>query len=187
MAAALPQCAQRFSHESDYLKQNCYTNVHEYTKYFKEITNMSELIMYRETDLETCAEIYVDAFNAPPLEYNFLTKEKAERYLRDLTRTPGFMGYTYWVDGEMAAFCFGKLDNYFEGMMFEVEELAVVPQKHRSGLGSIVMSLLETKLAGYGVMAVSLHTSRDLPAFGFYIKNNYEELSENVTLMKWLQ
>ena len=148
---------------------------------------MSELIMYRETDLESCVRIYIEAFNAPPLNYNFLTKEKAERYLRDLTRTPGFLGYTYKEDGEMIAFCFGKLDNYFEGTMFEVEELAVAPQLHRSGVGSAVMNLLESKLAGYGVSAVSLNTSRDLPAFSFYIKNNYEEIPENVTLMKWLQ
>ncbi|MCL2199496.1 MAG: GNAT family N-acetyltransferase [Defluviitaleaceae bacterium] len=145
------------------------------------------LKMYQESDLEICTEIYVSAFNAPPLSYDFLTKEKAERYLRDITRTPGFLGYTYWEEDEMVAFCFGKLDNYFEGVMFEVEELAVVPGKHRSGVGSTVMRLLEAKLAGYRVMAVNLHTSRDLPAFSFYLKNGYEELQENVTLMKWLQ
>jgi hypothetical protein len=49
------------------------------------------------------------------------------------------------------------------------------------------MELLEIKLAGYGVSAVSLNTSRNLPAFNFYLKNGYEELEENVTLMKWLQ
>ena len=145
------------------------------------------LKMYNESDLEICTEIYVNAFNAPPLNYEFLSKEKAERYLRDLTRTPGFLGYTYWEEDVMIAFCFGKLDNYFEGTMFEVEELAVIPQKHRSGIGSTVMQLLETKLASYRVMAVNLQTSRDLPAFGFYLKNGYEELKENVTLMKWLQ
>ncbi|MCL1863209.1 MAG: GNAT family N-acetyltransferase [Defluviitaleaceae bacterium] len=144
------------------------------------------LKMYEDSDLQICTEIYVNAFNAPPLNYDFLTKEKAERYLRDLTRTPGFLGYTYSEGEEVVAFCFGKLDNYFEGVMFEVEELAVVPNKHRSGVGSTVMQLLESKLAGYRVAAVNLHTSRDLPAFGFYLKNGYEELQENVTLMKWL-
>ena len=148
---------------------------------------MAELIMYRETDLETCAEIYVAAFNAPPLSYDFLTKEKALRYLRDMARTPGFLGYTYWVDDEMAAFCFGVLDNYFQCVMFEVEELAVVPQMHRGGVGSTVMRLMEAKLAAYGVSSVSLSTSRNLPAFDFYVKNGYEEIQENVTLVKWLQ
>ena len=145
------------------------------------------LIMYREEDLEACVKIYVDAFTAPPLDYSFLNEPKAERYIRDLTRVPGFLGYTFWVKDEMVAFCFGKLDNYFEGVMFEVEELAVASAHHRSGVGSTVMALLETKLAGYGVAAVNLNTSRNLPAYGFYLKNGYEEIQENVALMKWLQ
>lgn len=148
---------------------------------------MKEIVMYRDTDLERCAEIYVAAFTSPPLSYDFCTKEKTERYLRDITRMPGFIGYTYWEGDEMVAFCFGTLDNYFLGVAFEVVELAVLPHLQRGGVGSTVMHLLEIKLAGYGVSAVSLHTSRELPAFGFYMKNGYEELTENVTLMKWLQ
>jgi len=147
---------------------------------------MGELIMYRETDLDTCAEIYVQAFTTPPLNFDFLTKEKAARYLRDLTRTPGFIGYTYHTDGEMTAFCFGKLDDYFNGIMLEISELAVKPHLQRTGTGTEVMRLLEIKLAGYGVSAVSLHTSRELPAFSFYQKIGYEELPENVTLLKQL-
>ncbi|MCL2225217.1 MAG: GNAT family N-acetyltransferase [Defluviitaleaceae bacterium] len=148
---------------------------------------MSELIMYRDSDLEECVKIYEGAFTTPPLCYDFLTKEKVERYLRDLARTPEFIGYTYWVDGEMIAFCFGTLDNYFQGKVFEITELAVKPHLQRSGVGSQMMSLLESRLAMYHVSAVSLHTSRELPAFGFYMKNGYEEVTENATLIKWLQ
>jgi len=146
----------------------------------------NNLIMYRETDLEECVEIYVDAFTAEPLGYHWLNIEKARRYVRDLTLTPGFLGYTYREDGKMTAFCFGALDNYFDGTLFQVKELAVASAHHRRGVGSIVMNLLETKLAGYNVQAVSLQTSRNLPAFGFYQKNGYEEVTETATLMKWL-
>ena len=146
----------------------------------------NELKMYRDTDFEDCVRIYCDAFNAPPLNYVWLTKEKAWRYIRDLTQTPGFLGYTYWVGDEMVAFCFGKLDNYFEGTMFDVEELAVASAYQSQGIGSTVMRLLETKLAGYAVAAISLQTSRNLPAYHFYLKNGYEELSESITLTKWL-
>jgi len=144
------------------------------------------LTMYKETDLQECARIYEAAFTTPPLNYDFLTKEKAERYLRDLTQTPGFIGYTFYSGDEITAFVFGKLDSYFQGMMFEVSELAVLPDLQRAGVGSEIMRLLEIKLAGYGVVAVSLHTSRNLPAYNFYLKNGYEELTETVTLLKTL-
>ncbi|MCL2356659.1 MAG: GNAT family N-acetyltransferase [Defluviitaleaceae bacterium] len=144
------------------------------------------LNMYRESDLPACVKIYVEAFNAPPLSYSFLTEDKAERYLRDLTHSPGFMGYTYRVNGEIAAFCFGRIDDYFEGVMYELSEFAVTPALQRSGIGTEIMRLLETKAAGYGVQAINLNTSRKLPAFNFYKKNGYEEISENVSLMKLL-
>ena len=142
--------------------------------------------MYRETDLDDCIRIYHDAFTAPPLSYTWLTKEKAWRYVRDLTQTPGFIGYTYWENDEMIAFIFGILDNYFEGTMFCVEELAVASNQHGKGIGTKVIALLETKLAGFAVEAISLQTSRSLPAYKFYIKNGYEEVSDSVSMMKWL-
>jgi aminoglycoside 6'-N-acetyltransferase I len=147
---------------------------------------MGELIMYKDSDLCECARIYREAFTTPPLNYDFLTQEKVERYLRDLAKTPNFIGYTYHVDG-MITVCFGKLDNYFQGTMFEVSELAVSPTVQRNGIGSEIMRLLEIKLAGYGVAAINLHTSRNLPAYDFYMKNGYGELEENATLIKWLQ
>jgi len=147
---------------------------------------MNSLIMYKDSDFEDILRIYLDAFTAPPLNYDFLTEQNARRYISDLIKTPGFMGYTYAVDGEIIAFCFGKLDNYFEGSVFKVDELAVASAHHRGGVGSAVMNLLETKLAGYNVAAVSLQTSRTLPAFGFYLKNGYEEVQDNVSLLKLL-
>ena len=147
---------------------------------------MEELISYQEKDFEDCVRIYVDAFTAPPLNYDFLTKEKAWRYIRDLARAPGFIGYCYFIQDEMAAFLFGSLDNYFEGAIFEVKELAVASAYHRQGLGTKIMTALESRLAGYNVAAISLQTSRGLPAFNFYQKIGYDEVTENVTLMKWL-
>ena len=145
-----------------------------------------ELFMYDDPDLEICTEIYADAFTAPPLNYGFITKENARRYIESITKTPGFLGYTCRVEGETIAFVFGLLDNYFEGMMFEIAELGVASAFQRRGFGSKIMGILEAKLAGYGVSAVNLQTSRNLPAFEFYLKNGYEEVTENVTLMKWL-
>ena len=146
----------------------------------------SQLKMISESDLEICAEIYTAAFTAPPINYHWITHAKARRYINDLTRTPGSIGYTYLIDGETAAFCIGTLDNYFDGNIYEIREFAVNPKHQRGGTGSAFLKELETKLAGYEVMAISLNTSQNLPAFGFYLKNGYEEVTENVSLTKWI-
>ena len=146
-----------------------------------------ELIMYKNEHFADVLRIYVDAFTSPPLNYGFVTAAKAERYIKDMTRTPGFVGYVYADTEKIIAFIFGKIDNYFDGTLYEVMELAVDPTIQRGGIGTKVINLLESRLKNLGVDAISLNTSRHLPAYTFYQKNGYAEIEENVNLAKWLQ
>lgn len=162
--------------------------------------------MYKEEHFGDALKIYADAFSSPPLNYCFITPAKAERYLRSIINTPGFLGYTFH-SGDillkekkcsltsspsvvplqyMFAFVFGILDDYFDGVLYSISEFAVMPDMQRKGVGSEVLKVLETKLAGHGVDAVNLNTSTHLPAYGFYKKNGYVEVTENVSFMKWL-
>ena len=143
--------------------------------------------MYKNEHFDDVLRIYVDAFTSPPLDYDFVTKEKAERYIKDMIRTPGFVGYVNLDEKKITAFIFGKIDNYFEGTLYEIMELAVDPCFQRSGTGSKVMRLLESRLKSLGVDAISLNTSRHLPAYEFYKKNGYTEIADNVSLAKILQ
>ena len=145
-----------------------------------------QLTMYKETDLEICVEIYKEAFS-PVVDSEILSREKVWRYVRDMTLIPNFIGYTCLLENEIVAFCFGKLDNYFEGATYEISEIAVTSKYHRQGIGSKVLNALEKKLAGFNVSAITLNTSRQIPAYDFYLKNGYDEVPEVTTLAKWLQ
>lgn len=144
------------------------------------------LTPYRTKHLPACIELFIAAFTAPPLSYDFITLEKTRRYLRDLTQAPGFEGYIYEVDGAIAAFCFGAVDDYFHAPSYEVKELAVTPALHGKGVGSAVMEALETHLAKKGIVAVTLQTSRTIPAYYFYRKLGYEAVEGNASLSKML-
>ena len=142
--------------------------------------------MYKNEHFADVLRIYVDAFTSHPLNYSFVTQAKAERYIKDMILTPCFVGYVY-VDKEIInAFVFGKIDNYFQGTLYEVMELAVDPSIQRGGVGTKVMRLLESRLKGIGIDAISLNTSRHLPAYSFYKKNGYIEVENNINLAKWL-
>ena len=143
--------------------------------------------MYKNEHFKDVLRIYVDAFTTPPLNYSFVTNEKAERYIKDIIRTPCFVGYVYVVEEKIIAFIFGKIDNYFDGTLYEVAEFAVDPTIQRGGIGTKVMNLLESRLKSLGVDAISLNTSRHLPAYAFYKKNGYTELADNVNLAKCLK
>ena len=176
-----------------------------------------EMFMYKEGHFDDVLKLYSDAFSGPPLNYDFITPVKAERYIRSIINTPGFLGYTFWsadshnteiifprdlnpIKAEnpeknlddlcggmyMTAFVFGVLDDYFEGVLYSISEFAVSPFMQRKGVGSAVLGMLENRLSTNGVDAVNLNTSIHLPAYGFYKKNGYQEVAENVSFMKWL-
>ena len=146
-----------------------------------------DLIMYKNAYFNDVVRIYVDAFTSPPLSYGFVTKEKTERYIKDMIRTPGFVGYVFAEKEKIIAFIFGTIDNYFDGTLYEISELAVDPSVQRGGSGTQAINLLEARLKNLGVDAISLNTSRHLPAYAFYKKNGYAEVCENVNLAKMLQ
>ena len=145
-----------------------------------------ELIMYKNKHFAEVLRIYVDAFTSPPLNYDFVTKENAERYIKDMILTPCFVGYVFPDEEKITSFVFGKIDNYFDGSLYEVMEFAVAPSVQRSGVGAKVMSLLEVRMKGLGISAISLNTSRHLPAYAFYKKYGYTDIENNVNLAKWL-
>ena len=146
-----------------------------------------ELALYRSENLDTVTRIFVSAFTAPPLVHDFLNQENARRYIEDIAKSPGFLGYVFSDRGKACAFALGAVDNYFEGTIYQIKEFAVDGKQHRSGIGSTAMQLLEEKMAQLGVDAISLNTSRNLPAFAFYKKNGYETLEENVAMVKILE
>ena len=145
------------------------------------------LFMYKNEHFDEVVQIYVKAFTAPPLDYDFITSEKAARYIRDVIQAPGFLGYVYVNGSKTISFIFGAVDNYFDGTVFQIKEFAVDPKYQRVGMGSIVLKELEQKLAAFGVDAMNLNTSRHLPAYAFYLKNGYTEITENVSLMKMIK
>ncbi|MCL2603236.1 MAG: GNAT family N-acetyltransferase [Defluviitaleaceae bacterium] len=141
---------------------------------------------YQKNDLTVCIQLFVAAFNAPPLNYQFITHEKTRRYLRDIVSTPGFNGFMYKINGQPAAFCFGVKDDYFHAPQYEIKEFAVCPAQQGKGTGSAFLREIEKTLTKEGVTAISLQTSRAIPAYGFYKKNGFTEYGETVGFMKSL-
>ena len=141
---------------------------------------------YAKKNLDEIVRLYVAAFKVAPISYDWLTVEQSRRYLRDITRFPGFLGFVYLTEGAVSAFCFGVLDNYFQGTLFEIKEFAVSPACHNRGIGSLLISDMQKKLTEHGVEGITLQTSRHIPAYNFYLKNNFEEITTSVSLIKWI-
>jgi ribosomal protein S18 acetylase RimI-like enzyme len=141
---------------------------------------------YRKKDFPACVDLFIAAFTAPPLNYGFVTREKTRRYLRCITQTPGFMGFVYIIEDTTVAFCFGTVDDYFHAPQYEIKEFAVTPALHGKGIGSAFIQAIEKQLTQNGVTALTLQTSRTIPAYRFYQKNGFFVVEETANFMKSL-
>jgi GNAT superfamily N-acetyltransferase len=136
-------------------------------------------------DLSIVIPLFVDAFVHPPWNYDWMTHEKAERYIRDLLQTPGFLGFVYVDAGRIAGVCLGCVNDYFQAVVYELKELAVAHTAQRKGIGSKMMAAIEGYLkAERGVEFVTLQTARHSPVYEFYLKNAYAPAEDNAFLMK---
>ena len=141
--------------------------------------------LYNKNHLPTVVDIYVRAFKAPPISYDWLNKEQALPYLYDITITPKFEGYVYKLKNKIVGFCFAAYDDYFQGCLFDIKEFAIEPNLHKKGIGSIFLSEIEKTVISKGCDGIILRTSKTIPAFDFYTKNGYEDVLNAVCLTKF--
>ena len=145
---------------------------------------MTGLTIAKWEDASVCTRIFVDVFSNPPWEYPWITDEKSGRYIEDIFRSPGFLGFLYYQDDRLAGFCIGSINDYFFDPQYEIKELAIRVESQRQGTGSKMLLEIEQNLAQNGVTLIFLHTSRTIPAYRFYIKNGYAPVDDNVYFMK---
>lgn len=142
------------------------------------------LSVIREEDMPACAGIFKEIFTGEPWNQETVTTQNALRYIRDLSITPGFLGFVYHVDGQPAGMVLGTVNDYFFDPQYDIKELAVAVAYQRLGVGTRMLADVEAYLAARGVAFMLLQTSRMIPAYDFYIRNGYALVPETVNMAK---
>ena len=138
-------------------------------------------------DVKVCAPMFVKVFTSPPWEYHWVTEDKARRYIEDILITPGSLCFLYYEESKLLGFCLGAVSDYFLEAQYEIKEFGILPQSQRQGSGSRMLGRIEEYLAESKIYSIFLHTSKNAPAYGFYVKNNYMLVENSVYLAKSVQ
>jgi aminoglycoside 6'-N-acetyltransferase I len=135
-------------------------------------------------DADNAAALMLEVVQEPPFSYDFMDKAKAGRYINDITRTPGFHGFVCEDGQGLRAFCIGLLCDYFSAPYYEIKEIFVRSNLQGTGIGAALLRFAEDWARARGAAAVSLATSPDIPAYGFYLKNGYAAADSSVHMSK---
>lgn len=132
------------------------------------------------SDLVKCLDIFYDVFTSPPWEYSWMDKNEMRRYFTDLYRTPGFVGYMYYDGGVLLGACMGCISDYFLHAQYDIKEIFIHTNAQNKGVGSKMLSEIEADLVKRKVICITLMTQRNIPAYHFYLKNEF--ISSDITV-----
>ncbi|WP_252234810.1 GNAT family N-acetyltransferase [Clostridium sp. CH2] len=132
-----------------------------------------EILRINENDIEACAKIFVEAFNAEPWNDNW-TIESAYRRLHDIYKSPNFLGVKYTENNEIFGALFGNCEEWFEGRQFNIKEVFVSKKIQGKNIGSKLINSAENEVKKLGVDFMFLSTQNN-NLKNFYLKHDFKE------------
>ena len=124
-----------------------------------------------ETHLKDMATLFVKAFNTYPWNEEWTEEIAYKRY-----------GMVAIKDSQIVGMIFGRQEQYYNGVIFEIKEFCVDITLGIKGLGTQVYNVFENRLKEMGIKEIVLNTCRSDKTIGFYEKQGFE-VSDSIVVM----
>lgn len=122
-----------------------------------------------ETNMHEVAKKYLLAFSI-----NDWDVEKTESRIRDFMMHPLFRGYICVVNGEIVSAAFGTLQQYYDGLRYNLTDLFTVPDYQNQGYASKLLDYIKSTLKHESVKQIMLISLNDNLHNHFYdLKNGF--------------
>ena len=145
------------------------------------------IIELDESYLPQMAELYRDAFSKEPWNDNWSDADQLAEYMKDISKAHRALNYGLVADGKLIAMSVGKINHWWEGTNYNIEELCVSPSFQGQGVGSKFLGLIEQSVREKGLAGIFLQTDNDKPSYRFYHMNGFKDLDAHISLYKSLR
>ena len=142
------------------------------------------LIELDESYLPKMAELYKEAFAGEPWNDDWSDSKQLNEYIKDISKAYNALNYGLMIDGELAGMSVGRINHWWEGTNYNIDELCIAPQYQGQGIGSKFIELIEQRVREKGLAGIFLQTDNDKPSYHFYHKNGFNDLDMHISLYK---
>lgn len=139
-----------------------------------------------QEDIEACSVIFMEAYNRQPWNYRWV-QDKAVKYLKEYTNRNNFAGFGLYDDGTLVSAVFCHTKTWWTGNQFYIDELFVDPTKQGKGYGKQLISHCEDYCKQHGIEMITLMTNNLMPAYEFYIANDYMKVGHYAFMFKQVE
>lgn len=134
-----------------------------------------------ENDINTCAEICVDAYSKEP--WNEIHEYNSERQnLLNFLKLNCFLGFVLIRNDVIIGEILGLIIPTSSGSYYRIEDFCINPEYQNQGAGSKFIELIKPYLKIRDIDSIILNTVRDFPSFKFYNRNGFKEIKDSATL-----
>ena len=135
-------------------------------------------------DRHLATALFTDVFTNKPWNDDWSDTEQLEAYITDLTGQPYSLTLGYFDGARLIGLSMGYVKHWYSGTEYIINEFCVDRQLQRKGIGSSFMKAVEAYLSENGISQIFLLTDRNVPAYSFYQRNGFTELTGNVSFAK---
>lgn len=137
-----------------------------------------------EEDLPIARELFASVFTGPPWNDDWSDPAQLNAYIQDLTRQSNSLAFGLFQGSVLVGLSMGRVKHWYTGTEYCIDELCVRTGCQGQGLGSFFLGEIERACRELGMTHIFLLTDKDVPAYGFYRKQGFYELKDNVAFAK---
>ena len=137
-------------------------------------------------DKEAITTVFVSVFSRGPWNDDWSDKEQLDLYINDLIGQNNSLTYGLYDQDELIGISMGYIKHWYRGTEYLINELCIKTDRQGSGAGTFFISGIEKAISELGLKQIFLLTGRDVPAYEFYKKNGYVEVSNLVPFSKYI-
>ncbi len=150
-------------------------------------TDQISLIELDDSYLSQMAELYKEAFSGEPWNDDWSDAAQLGEYIKDISKGYNALNYGLLMDGKLVGVSIGKINHWWEGTNYNIDELYVSPSYQGKGLGSRFLGMIEDLVREKGLAGIFLQTDNDKPSYHFYHKNGFKDLDTHISLYKGIR
>ncbi len=133
---------------------------------------------------EDIKAFFRDVFTKEPWNDDWSDDDQLTMYITELICSANSLTYAMFDGEEMTALSMGHIKHWYSGTEYYIEELCVRTDLQGRGIGTEFIEHIENALRELGLTHIFLQTDRDMPAYEFYLRRGFSELSKHVSFAK---
>ena len=135
-------------------------------------------------DKEAIKELFTGVFTGEPWNDDWSDSKQLDCYIDDLCGQSYSLTFGLYDGGELIGISMGDIKHWFRGTEYLINELCIKTDRQGTGAGTFFLTEIEKAVKEMGIKQIFLLTGRDVPAYNFYKKNGYVEVSNLVPFSK---